>query len=224
MSSPLTGTVEDLSGSDPKLVLRLRKMAVLMAPENAPAITTISNVGGTALSIPAEYQKVGYLGKDEGAVLTPGIETSDSTAYGQSQPINQYVTSSSFTAGFTMKETNKTVLEAYYGMDLSAIRANATTKEVKFDVPDQPEVRYVRLLIIGQHRDGADAIYVAQFLPRATVNDIGEQTMSDTDDFVYPVTYTALVDATLGTSRRPFFAGPGMATLGSTPMGFTLAS
>lgn len=222
--APLTGFADDMGGGNAALVLRLRKMAVLIADEDAPPITTIVNATGTALSIPGQYRKVGYLGKDDGASLAPAIETSDSTAYGQSQPINRYVDSTSFTAGFTMKETSKTVLEAYNAVDLSAVRANKDTYEVSFDIPDQPEVRNPRLLIIGQHRDGADAIFVAQFLPRATIDDIGEQTMSDTEDYVYPVTYTALVDATLGTSRRPFFAGPGMKKLGDTPMGFELAA
>jgi hypothetical protein len=224
VTAPITGNVDDLTGGNGAQVLRLRKMAVLMAPESAPALTSIVSADGTQLSIPADYRKVGYLGKDDGATLTPGQETSDSTAYGQSQPISQYVTSTSFTAGFTMKETHKAVLEAYYGMDLSAIKARATTREITWDVPDTPEVRYMRILIVGQHRDGADAIWVAQFMPRSSISDIGEQTLSETEDYVYPVTYTALVDSTLGTSRRPFIAGPGLATLGTTPMGFQVAA
>ena len=218
------GNVDDMTGGNAGLVLRLRKMAVLMAPEATANISTIVNATGATLSIPAAFQKVGYLGKDDGATLTPGQDVSDSTAYGQSQPLNQYVTSTSFTAGFTMKETNKTVLESYYGQDLSAIKAKITTREITWDVPDTPEVRYVRLLLIGQHRDGNDAIGVAHYLQRASISDIGEQTLSETDDYVYPVTYTALVESTLGTSRRPFIAGPGLATLGATPMGFTVAT
>lgn len=221
---PLEGNVDDLTGGNAGLVLRLRKMAVLIAPETAPPLQTIVSADGTRLSIPSVYRRVGYLGKDEGATLTPSQETSDSTAYGQSQPINQYVTTTGFTAGFTMKETNKAVLEAYYGMSLAAIKAKATTREIMWDVPDTPEVRYMRILLVGQHRDGADAIYVGQLMPRASISDIGEQTMSESDDFVYPVTYTALVDSALGTSRRPFIAGPGLATLGATPMGFEVAT
>lgn len=224
MTTPLTGSIDEIAASNSSQVLRLRKMIVLLAPEDGPEITTIVNTTGDGLSIPSEYQTVGYLGKEEGGSLTPGMETSDSTAYGQTQPINQYATSTSFTAGFTMKETHRPVLEAYYGMDLSQIKAAAATKEITWDVPDVPEVRYVRLLIIGQHRDGADAIWVGQWLPKATISDIGEQTMSDTADFVYPVTYTSLVDSTVGTSRRPFIAGPGLATMGETPMGFAVAS
>lgn len=225
MSSPLTGTIEEIGAGNAAQVLRLRKMIVLLGAEDADEITTIvDGTDGDSLSIPGTYKPVGYIGKDDGATLTPGIDTSDSTAYGETQPINQYITSTSFTAGFTMKETNKTVLEAYYGMDLSAVQAKLATKEITWDVPDAPDVRYVRLLLLGQHRDGADAIWVAQWLPKASISDIGAQTMSDSDDFVYPVTYTALVDSTVGTSRRPFIAGPGLDTLGATPLGFTVAA
>lgn len=224
MTTPLTGSIDAIGAGNANLVLRLRKMIVLMAPMSAPFPTTIVNSAGTGLSIPGEYKTVGYLGKDEGGSLTPSQETSDSTAYGETQPINQYVTTTSFAFGFTMKETKKTVLEAYYAMDLSAIQAKFTTREITWDVPHAPDVRYARLLAVGQHRDGADAIWVAQGLPKASLSDIGDQTMSDTDDFVYPVTYTALVDSTIGTSRRPFIAGPGLAGLGATPMGFVVAT
>lgn len=220
----VTGTLETIAGGNPKLVLRPRKMAVLVAPETAPPITTIVNAGGTALSIPDVYKSVGYLSKDDGLGLSPSIEKSPSTAYGQTQPINQYITESPFTAAFTMKETKKVVLETYYSMDMSGVQAAATTRELKWDVPDQPEVRYPRILIVGQHRDGADAIYVAHFMPRATIDDIGDQSWNDDGDLEYPVTYTALVDATLGTSRRPFIAGPGLTPELVTAMGFTVAA
>lgn len=224
MTSPITGTIDEIAAGDSGLVLRFRKLAVLMANYTDPAITTIVDTAGTGLSIAGEYQTVGYISKDDKVNLTPSTSTSDSTAYGKTQPINKYTDSRGFTIGFSMKESNKAVFEAYYGLDLSAIQAKFTTKEITWDVPDLPPVIYKRLLLIGQHGEGADAIWGAQFLPKCSLSDIGAQTYSETDDFVYPVTYDALVDDAIGTSQRPFFAGPGLAGLGATPMGFTVAS
>lgn len=223
MTSPLTGTIEEIGQGNAAQVFRLRKMIVLMAPETATVVTSIvDSTDGTTLSLPGDYKTVGYLDKSAGSTLTPGLKTSDSTVFGQVQPINQYVTETSFTADFTMSETHRPVLEAYYGMDLSAVKARAATKEITWDVPDQPEVRYVRMLIIGQHRDGADAIWMGYWLPKASIQNIGAQKIDDSNDFVYPVTYEALVDSAVGTSRRPFIAGPGLATLGVEPLGFTV--
>ena len=133
MTAPITGTIEQIGAGNGAQILRLRKMIVLMANEGAPAITSIVAADGNTLSIAGDYRSVGYLGKDEGASLTPGREISDSTAYGFSQPINQYATSESFAVGFTMKETLRSTLEAYYGSDLSAIRANFATGEIVID-------------------------------------------------------------------------------------------
>jgi len=225
VTTPLTGTIDEIAAGNAGQVLRFRKLAVLMANYTDPAITTIvDSTDGTTLSIAGEYKTVGYLDSQQGGVLTPSMTTSDSMAYGKVQPINEYTTARGLTVAFTMKESQKTVFEGYYGLDLSAIQAKSTTKEITWDVPDLPPVFYKRILLLGQHGDGADAIWGGQFLPRCALSDIGAQTYSDADDFVYPVTYKTLTDDAIGTGQRPFFAGPGLASLGATPLGFTVGA
>jgi hypothetical protein len=217
----VTGTdVSTFEDADGTLVLRPTKMAILVAPEGTTAIDTIVDVtDGTKLSIPDTFVSVGYMEKADGLGLAPTIETSPSEAYGQTQPIGYYITGSSFTATFTMKETKKASLDTYLAMDLSATTADATTNEVLIDTPDVPSVRFPHLLCIGQHRDGANAIWVAHYMPKVMITDMAEQSWKDDADMTYKVTYTALVDSTLGTARRIFLGGPGMATA-STAMGF----
>lgn len=216
----ISGTVSDIEAGNSNLVLRATRMAVLIAPEGTAAISTIvDGTSGGNLSIPDTYQSVGFLEKSDGLAIAPKIDTSPSEAYGETQPIAYYVTGSTTTATFTMKESKKAVLDAYYAMDLSAVAADATTGEVTFDLPDTPAVRYPRLLVIGQHRQGADAVYIGHLFPRVMITDIAEQDYKDDGDVVYKVTYTALVDAALGTAHRPFYSGPGMSALASE-MGF----
>jgi hypothetical protein len=217
----VTGTdISTFEGGDASIVLRPTKMAILIAPPGTAALTTIVDAtDGTKLSLPGEFVSVGYLEKSDGLGLAPKIDTSASEAYGQTQPINYYITGSTFTASFTMKQTSKAVLDAYLAIDLTATSASGTTNEVKITTPDVPAVRYPNLLAIGQHKQGADAIWVAHYMPRVMITDMGEQGWKDDADMTYKVTYTALVDDTLGTARDIFIAGPGMGTAAAT-MGF----
>lgn len=217
----VTGTdVSTFENGDASIVLRPTKMAILIAPPGTAALTTIVDAtDGTHLSLPAEFVSVGYLEKSDGLGLAPKIDTSPSEAYGQTQPINYYITGSTFTASFTMKETSKAVLDAYLAMDLSGVTAASATKEVKITTPDVPSVRYPALLAIGQHKQGTDAIWVAHYMPRVMITDMKEQGWKDDADMTYGVTYTALVDDVLGTARDIFLAGPGMVA-GATAMGF----
>lgn len=217
----LTGTdVATLEGQNSANVLRATKMIVLVAPQGGTTVTTIvDGTNGHTLTIPDDYITVGYLEKADGLGLVPKLTTSPSEAYGETQAINYYITATEFSATFTMKETKKKVLETYNGLDLSAVTANGTTNEVTFDIPSLPPVIYPRLLVIGQHQQGSTAVWVAHWMPKVMITDMAQQDWKDTADMTYKVTYTALVDASVGTSRRPFLSGPGMASL-KTTMGF----
>lgn len=225
MTTPITGTFDEVRSNNAKLASqRLLEFAVFVAPETAPAITTIVDATGAELSIPSEYTDLGFMSKDQGATLTPGVETSESTAYGTATPLAFYTISRSLTTSFTMKETKKHVLEIHSGVDMSGVQAAVTTREIKWDIPDRPETRFMRLLLLGVHGSGVNQIFHAHFLPRVMVTDIGEQSWSETEDLVYPITFSALFDSTLGTSQRSFIAGPGLTADVVTAMGFETAA
>lgn len=220
--SPLTATdVSTLESPNGDLVFRPTRMAVLIAPQGGSEVSTIVDATtGHTLTIPSDYVPVGYLEKKDGLGLAPKVTTSTSEAYGETQPIAYYITGQEFTATFTMKEHRKSVLQAYYGQDLSAVTADATTGEITWDTPSIPSVTYPRLLVVGQHRDGANAIWVAHWMPRVMITNMAEQKFDDQADITFNVTYTALVDSSVGTARRPFIAGPGLTPTLRTAMGF----
>lgn len=216
-------TGADLSvfeSGDADLVFRATKAVVMIAPAGGSTISTIVDATGANLSIPSDYVTVGYIDKSNGMSFAPKLTTSTSDAYGQAQPIAYYITGSEFDATFTMLEHRKSTLQAYYAQDLSAVAANSTTGEVTWDVPDQPQVINPRLLVIGQHRSGTDAIWLAHWMPKVMITNMQQQDWKDSGDITFQVTYTALVDDSVGTSRRPFIAGPGMTSSVRAAMGF----
>jgi hypothetical protein len=94
---------------------------------------------------------------------------------------------------------------------------SAYTSNVVWDKPDRPASIYYRTLALFKDGEGADAIYFAKWLPRAQVTDRGEQAWNEDSEIQYPVTLTAFVDRTAGTSVRTLWGGPGSRM---TDMGF----
>lgn len=217
----VTGSdVSTFEGGNASLVLRATKMVVMLAPQGGTSISSIVDSTGANLSIPSDYQTVGYLDKANGLSFAPKLTTSTSDAYGHAQSIAYYIIGNEFDATFTMLEHRKATLQAYYAQDLSSVAANGTTGEVTFDVPSTPSVMNPRLLIIGQHQSGTGAIWIGHWLPKVMITNIAQQDLKDTGDITFQVTYTALVDSSVGTAHRPFISGPGMTSTVRTSMGF----
>ncbi len=114
----------------------------------------------------------------------------------------------------TCQETRLTTLGLYTGAATSSIESNATTGEVQIAKPSRPGFRHYRLF--GLYVDDGDdgEIWIARFMPRARVTEVGEQTFTDGDDPIsYPVTFQGFEDSTLGYSHKWFCGGPGWKAL-----------
>ena len=223
MSSPLTGTFDEVKGHNGALYRKMLELAIFIGAEDAPAVTTIVNASGQ-LVIPAGYASVGICSKEQGLAMTPSIDVSTDMGYGYGQPIRRDITNREVSPAFTMKESKRTVWEAYEGLDLSQIKAAMTTREIKFDRPDRLQTRYVRLLGIGIDGDGTTAKFHGEWFPRCSLTDVGDQTWSEDASIEYPVTYGADFDSRVGTSQRTFWSGPGMSAELVAAMGFTVAT
>lgn len=224
MSSPLTGTFDEVKDHKGSLTYRkMLEMAIFIGAEDAPEVTTIVNADGQ-LVIPVGYTSLGICSKDQGLEMTPSIDVSTDSGYGYGQPIRRDITNREVAPAFTMKETRRSVLEAYEGMDMSQIKAAANTHEIKYDRPDRIGTRYVRLLAIGIDGDGTNAKYHSEWFPRASLTDAGAKSWSEETSLEYPVTYGADFDSRVGTSQRTFWAGPGLNAALVTAMGFSIAT
>src|SRR5690606_36860282 len=112
------------------------------------------------------------------------------------------------------QETNRMNIALYTNVDAASMTPDAQSGELVVEKPDRPATRHYRILTIGVDLADAGEIYVARFLPRASVSDKDDQAFQSGDDPLgWPVTLTAYKDAALGTSERYYFGGPGWAAL-----------
>lgn len=204
-----------------ELIRKARDGSVFIAPTSSAAITTLTTGTPPDLSpLPSGYVDLGWISSD-GASYSRATDVSEVTSFGSVEPTRSDTTSDTITLAVTAQETKLETLGLYTGADISGITANVTTGEVQIAKPARPGFRHYRLLGLFVD-DGDDGeIYVARFMPRARVTEIGEQAFTDGDDPIqYPVTFTGIEDSSLGYSHKWFFGGPGwLALLDSMNLG-----
>lgn len=197
---------------------------IAVAPTTVALPTALTTGASADLSaLPAGYEQLGLVTKDDGVSFSRETDTSDVTSWGRVEPTRRDIVSDVRSAAFTCQETNRQVLEMYENVDLSAVEADATTGETTFNSTSSPQTTYRRMLFLSYDGAGADRIYIAKIMPRASVSEAGEQTLSDQGELNYPMTVTAFVDATAGYAVRHVFGGPGWKTI-LEDAGFTLAA
>lgn len=197
-----------------ELIRKARDGSVFLAPTSTAAITTLTTGAGSDLTpLPSGYVDLGWISSD-GAAYSRSTDVSEVTSFGSVEPTRSDTTSDTITLAITAQETKLETLGLYTGADMAGITANVTTGEVQIAKPARPGFRHYRLLGLFVD-DGDDGeIYIARFMPRARVTEIGEQAFTDGDDPIqYPVTFTGIEDSTLGYSHKWFFGGPGWKAL-----------
>ena len=190
-----------------------------------PTVTVTTTTAGNydLVVLPAGYDSLGWHTKDDGLTWSRDVESADVTSHGANEPTRRDVVSDISGLQMNAQETKLRTLELYENVDLSTVTPAATTGEIAWNRATSPASRYYRLLAVGQDGAGMDAIYIARFCPRAMISEYGEQTWSDENELVYPLTWTATVDTTLGYSMRTMLGGPGLRSR-LVAMGFPAAS
>lgn len=212
-------TFASLQKRQSELIRKALDGSIFVAPYTAPPVSAITDASGM-LALPTGYNDVGWIDKGDGATWTADTDAAETTSWGSATPNRRDLNTKTTGLQFTMQETKRATLELYHGMDLSGVTPSTTTGEVTFDEPSSPAPRYLRVLAIAKDGAGADAIYIARWLPRASVTDVAEVTFKDDEEIRYGVTLTAYNDATAGTAVRYFFGGPGWMALTGTKHGF----
>lgn len=197
-----------------ELIRKARDGSVYIAATSAPAITTLTTGAGSDLApLPEGYTDLGWISQD-GASYARTTEVSEVNSFGSVEPTRSDTTRDTITLSVTAQETRLETLGLYTGAAIDTIEASATTGEVQIEKPARPGFRHYRLLGLFVD-DGDDGeIYVARFMPRARVTEVGEQAFTDGDDPIsYPVTFQGFEDSALGYSHKWFFSGPGWSAL-----------
>jgi len=193
-----------------ELIRKARDGSVFIAPSDADAIVNLTSGSSADLTaLPDDYEDLGWTSTD-GSTFARSTEVSDVRSFGSVEPTRSDITSDTITMAVVAQETKLLTLGLYTGADLSAAKAAATTGEFSIAKPARPSARFYRVL--GLFVDDTDdgELYMARFMPRAKVTEIGEQQFTDGDDPVqYSITFTGYEDSALGYSHRWIFSGAG---------------
>lgn len=203
-------TFNEAKGQNPDNIRKVLEMAIFAKPKEAAdvEITTIyTTLGG--LIVPAGYMPVGLVTKDDGATWSRDQEVSEVTSYGHSEPTRRDIIGDATGLSFTMQESGRTQMEMFHGLDLSTVTTDIDGN-FYFDKASRPITRHYRVFAIGKDGDGPDAVYMARWLPDATITENGEQAWSEGDEVKYPATFSAKTDSKFGTSFREIWGGPGL--------------
>jgi hypothetical protein len=207
-----------------ELIRKVQQAAVFVAPL-ATAVPTAFTSGASSdlTALIAGYKPIGLVTKDDAYTWNRETDMAETTSHGRVDPTRRDQTSNVSSLSFSAQETNMTNLELYHNVDLSAVVPTATTGEVAFSDPLAPGTIRRRLIAIGQDGQGLQTIYLVRVMPMAMMSEPGEQTWSDEGELLYPMTFTATPDDTLGYAIRYHFGGPGWKSL-LVKMGFPAAT
>lgn len=211
-------TFDTLADFKDELVRKVLAGAALTAPTSASLPTTLTSGATSALTEATGFKSLGRI-SDAGLSASADTESSGVPGWGALEDVRTDIIRRTSTFGFTCIETRKEVLGLYYNQDLSGVTPDATTGEVSFTEATKPDTRYCRMILLGVDGEGDNAIYIARFLPRATISEISEQTWSTADALAYQMTVTAKIDSTLGYAVKHLYGGPGWKAL-NAKMGF----
>src|SRR3954471_10363533 len=197
-----------------ELIRKVQQAAVFVAPL-ATAVPTAFTSGASSdlTALIAGYKPIGLVTKDDAYTWNRETDMAETTSHGRVDPTRRDQTSNVSSLSFSAQVTNMTNLELYHNVDLSAVVPTATTGEVAFSDPLAPGTIRRRLIAIGQDGQGLQTIYLVRVMPMAMMSEPGEQTWSDEGELLYPMTFTATPDDTLGYAIRYHFGGPGWKSL-----------
>ncbi|WP_043842010.1 hypothetical protein [Amycolatopsis taiwanensis] len=223
MTTPAPSTsYSALKRKQSELIRKALEGSVFIADHSAELPTTLTTGSSADLvPLPSGYEDLGWVSKSDGATWSRSVDTSDVESWGAVEPTRTDITKQTDGLKVVAQETKRRTLELYEGLDLSGVTPDPMTGEVTFDRPSRPATRYFRALGLFVDGAGADTIYVAKLLPKASVTETGDQKWSDDGDPIgYDVTLTAKYDDEAQTAMRMFFGGPGWKAL-LDDMGFT---
>lgn len=205
---------ESLKNHQNTLIRKALEGSTFIAPTSSSAITALTGSDSSLNALPAGYNDLGWM-SDDGAQFSSDVDSSDITSWGSVEPTRRDIVSDVTTLQVNLQETNKHTIGLYTGADMTSVIPDATSGEVAVSKPDRPPLRLWRVLTVGVDLSDAGEIYIARFLPRASVTDKDDQAFQSGDDEAlgWPVTITAYKDDTLGYSERFYFGGPGWEAL-----------
>lgn len=220
----MPGTYQEIKEQQAQLIRKATEGSVFVQKMSEPLLTKITDGAGSLLALPPSLVAggLGYLTED-GVGFSGDIQESTINSFGALEPTRRETTSDTTSIAVTAQETNITTVGLYTGNDLAALVPDSTTGELVVTKPPRPRLEHFRVLALSVDNHEGQELYVARYLPRATLARNPEQSYTSGDTATtWGLTFTSTLDNEAGYSERYFFGGPGWKAL-LEDMGFTAA-
>lgn len=215
---------DTISDRREELIFKGLEGSIFIAPMSAALPTALTGADMSLQALPAGYTDVGWVDGSDGVNWSRKVDTSDTDSWGSPEPTRSDINKDEASLKFTMQETRKVALEAYFGQDMSAVEADATSNEVQFTQPRRPQTRYFRLFGLFVDGAGDDEVYVARLFCRANVVDMDDSKWTTKDSVAnWGVSVRANWSSSDGFAVKHFIGGPGWSSRVENA-GFTIAT
>lgn len=219
----MAGDYISLQNRKNQLIRKAKEGSVFVDDMSSPILTSITQGEDSALTLPDSFKDLGWLTED-GIGLSGEVTESTITSFGASEPTRRDGLQDTTSIAVTAQETNITNIGLFTGNDLEALVPDATTGELKVTKPPRPRLKYVRVLALAVDEGDEGEIYIAHYLPRASLSKNPEQSFTSGDTAInWGLTFQSSMDSEAGFSHQYFFGGPGWKAL-LEDMGFTTPS
>ena len=219
----MAGDYISLQNRKNQLIRKAKEGSVFVDDLSTPILESITSGEDAALTLPDTLKDLGWLTED-GIALSGEYTESTISSFGASEPTRRDGLLDSSSIAVTAQETNITNIGLFTGNDLEALVPDPTTGELAVTKAPRPRVQYLRVLALAVDENEAGEIYIAHYLPRASLAKNPEQTFSAGDTAInWGLTFQSSMDSEAGFSHRYFFGGPGWKAI-LEDMGFTAPS
>lgn len=207
-----TTTVEALKKkyNKSKNVRKALNVLAFVAPITTAVPEALTDEGGALKEIPAGWVPLGIFTTD-GGEITPDVTVDDVDGLGYAEPVRSDLTKATKTIKLNVFELfRRELLSLTHGIDMSQVKANATTGEVVFDDPLLPSIPEKRLLVIAADGPADDEWLMGWCFTRAKLVSMPTVSLKATDPITGDLEFKAFVDETTGTACRNYYGGSAM--------------
>lgn len=196
------------------LVLSNQHFAVLFDSSVNPVVTTLENPADGLLALPSTAKSAGIIEKSAGVSLAQDMSSNDIEGYGEADPVRTIISKRSITFEADFLETNKVVLEKYWGTVFSDDNLAVSAQGgVTIEAPTLPKNIFYRAYLVGLDDVNGNDLYTYYIMPRVKLTNVSNQDSKDDGAVSYKMTFQAFRDSSVGFSVVQGWCGPGWRSL-----------
>ena len=207
-----TTTIEALKKKHNKAknVRKALNVLAFVAPITTAVPDALTGASGAMKELSADWTPLGIFTTD-GGEITPDVSVDDVDGLGYAEPVRSDLTKATKTIKLNIFELfRKEMLSLTHGVDLSQVKANATTGEVVFDDPLLPSIPEKRLLLVAADGPADDEWLMGWCFTRAKLVSMPTIGLKATDPITGDLEFKAFAAEAAGTACRNYYGGSAM--------------